>query len=193
MNVEEYLNKLTLRNACLIGVGIAVFYYFVMFDSGLIKKNQTKTTNAKIAELKRKIKSIESKIVQAGQYQQTVAELGSELTRIIKYIPSDFTSSQLIRIVSVEAASSGLRIEDIKDASAKGKKYDFYQEIMVQVKINGRYNQMLTFLSFLTRVNKIITIHDFKLTGSKSKSDETGLKLDITLVGYRYVQPKDKS
>ncbi|RMD69615.1 MAG: pilus assembly protein PilO, partial [Gammaproteobacteria bacterium] len=63
-------------------------------------------------------------------------------------------------------------------------KRDFYAELPIQIKVKGDYHKFGHFVSDVSNLPRIVTLHDFDLHPAK----EEGLSMDIQARTYRYLE-----
>lgn len=183
------LRRLTMGRAFLIGLCLAAFYYYVMFDKGITQTGSISAANARLVELEAQMLDAQQKLDNAAVYKKTAAEVGTTIEKLLTLIPEQFGLSDLMRIVSNEAKSAGSSLSSIepKDTSVSAIAPEF-EELTVGIELNGSFLQHMVFLSNLTKVNQILIVRKFDLIHtSDSRGDEApvvSLKADI--VAYRY-------
>lgn len=198
MNLLEMLKTLQTKQALIVGFVLAAIYYFVGYNDGsalTAKINQTKqeitTLQTQIAEENRKIEKIED-------FKKANLVMGENLKTFITYIPERFNAFDLMKIVSNEAKAANIgisRISEVNVSENAAEKKLFYRPLMVQADLTGNFQQIMLFLSFLTRSDQILTIEDLSLTNydvGRTHSDAPNLKLNARIAGYRYVKEEPK-
>lgn len=188
-NLTDMLNKLSTGRALLLGIVIAVFYYFAVFDSGDNHKAQIAQSQARITELETQIQENQRKLDRAMVYKKTAAEVGSTINKLLSLIPERFGMPDLMRIVSNEAKVAGSSLVDIKPGSSEiSSVAKEFEEINVSVELNGSFLQHMVFLSNLTKINQILIIKKFDMGVAKeAKGDEPALvKMSASIVAFRY-------
>ena len=80
--------------------------------------------------------------------------------------------------------SRGLQFEQIKPGATIEK--DFYAEKLVNIKANGEYHQIASFISDIAALPRIINVDNFKLTRGKEGSNN--LSLSAVTKTYHYLE-----
>ena len=98
-----------------------------------------------------------------------------------------------MKIISSQAKSAGISINKISDGGILTK-YTFYEEIRVEVDLSGNYSQLILFLSYLSKIDKILVLKRTKMYVSGFR--EAGAFKNVpkisfagTFVGYRSISP----
>jgi len=192
MNLADTLRRLTTARALILGIGLAGIYYFLVFDKGEMQSNAIASANAKIQELQRKIAEDQKKVDRAMVYKRTAAEVGSTITRLLTLIPEKFSMPDLMRIVSNEAkiAGSSLLVVAPKGTLVSPIAREF-EELTVELELQGTFLQHMIFLSNLTKINQILILRKINVSNmGQSKGDDVPtLKLNAEIVAYRYRGP----
>ncbi|MEZ4872221.1 MAG: hypothetical protein R2827_08235 [Bdellovibrionales bacterium] len=74
-----------------------------------------------------------------------------------------------------------------------GNRFEFYEEILVDVALKGSYSQLVLFLANLTNTNKVMVLKQMRLSTTNPKLDgvtnldslET-VSFQGVFIGYRY-------
>lgn len=193
--MADKLASLTIGKALIIGLGLAVAYYFMFYDDG--KNLQTLLTNTKteLEKNQKEIKSINDAIKDAARFKDIMAKLGEEMGRILKAIPEKLTPIELMKIISNEAKGVGTEINRLNSPMMMRSGFNtnkdttvFYEPVLVDVELSGTYNQLMLFMANLTRLDKIVTVRKIKLSTSDSKNrNNPEIKMAASLQAYRYI------
>ena len=186
--MENILHNLTFGRAIVIGIVLAAIYYFAMYNDGVSLEKQISTSRQDISKNKQEITNIEKAIQDADRYQKVMAELGEEMGRVLKAVPSQLTSLDLMRTIPNEAKSVGVQINSVSPAQAFRagtnplEDKTVVEPIAVNIELTGTYNQTMQFMSNLTRLDKIVSIRQLTLT---SRTDTGPRKTNVPLVNFK--------
>lgn len=201
--MEEKLNQLTMGKAFLIGVVLTVVYYFMWYNNGAVEEGQIATAQQEVQKSRAELEKIKQALVDAERYQKAMAELGAEMERVVKAIPAELNSLDLMKAISTEAKSVGAEINNLnaptssagrsRQSPAEGAT-DFYEVVPIDVDITGTYNQLMLFLSNLTKLDKIITAQKLTMSISQRGSGASVgsvpiINMKASLQAYRYSPP----
>lgn len=198
MNVSDRLSQMPRQKALVIGVIVGLLYYLIAYDNGEKYEVATKAFQGEARELEIKIKGIDKRIVRANEFKATVDELGGQLEKFVSYIPSKFGSVDLMRVLSTEAKAAGTNIirivEQNSGRSLVNGGSEFYDEMEVKLELEGTYAQFVLFLSYLTRIDKIVTVEDMSIVNRQREQAEESpvLQFKSTVKGYRYREASQK-
>lgn len=197
MSIEDKIKNLTAGKAALVGGVVALLYYMVLYDDGSSKEQGIQTMSSQLVKVKTELSQIDKTLSDASRFEKLAKDMGEEVDKVISYLPINFSATDMMKMLSTEAKASGSNIVRVRANSMarpgshrSGEK--FYEELKVSVELEGTYSQLLLFLSFLTRVDKIITMDSLTMTSSSSKDGANLLKFGGDFVGYRYLEQGKK-
>lgn len=192
--MEEKLKNLPFGTALIINLILSVVYYFSLYDNGSALENQIQATKTQLTASENELENLKKAVEDAERFKQTMATLGTEMERILLAIPSQLTSMELMKIISTEAKSVGVDIKNLAGqagtaSSAKDTK-QFYEAVTVEVTISGSYNQVMMFLSNLTRLDKILIAKNLTLDIAQmgpAGSNSPVINMKGLIEAYRYM------
>lgn len=189
MNILDVLSRMTMGRAVLLGLVVAAFYYFVMFDQGRTQHTNIAAGQSQVEELTRKIKETQAKLDRAAVYKKTAAEIGTTINKLLGVIPEKFGISDLMRIVSNEAKVAGSSLSDISPGQPEiSSVAPEFEELNVRLDMSGSFLQHMVFLSNLTKINQILIVRRFDMgvTHEAKGEDAAVVKMTADIVAYRY-------
>ncbi|MCB0362101.1 MAG: type 4a pilus biogenesis protein PilO [Bdellovibrionales bacterium] len=200
--LERLEHQVSFGKALLFGILVAGAYYSVGYDDGTSLKLQISGTKTQIQESESEIKGLEKQIERVATMKKVMEALGSEFDSFLAYIPEKFSLPELMRIITTEARSAGVSvngISEMKDAvpdysSAGNSSSQFYEELGVEVELQGTFSQLLLFLSYLTKLDKILTISQLSMASEAKLGDKESpiITFKCRIKGYRYLSTQAK-
>lgn len=199
--MEQQLQQLTFGKALIISVVVAFLYYMLMYNDGTVLEQTIASTNSQIQTQEQEVEKIKVAIADAERYQQTKNALGSELDSVLKAIPEQLSTSDVMKLLSTEAKNLSLNIVTLNGNTTGGGQYNqnsnqapvFYQTVPVTITLEGTYTNLMLFLSALTKSDKIITAAQLTLENKAANvTDDAGptlLRLTGEFNAYRYLAP----
>lgn len=88
--------------------------------------------------------------------------------------------------ISKTGVASGLTVELF--APKHEMRHDFYIELPIEIKVLGQYQQLVTFLSHMAHMRRMVNSHDIIIERQTSEKQQSELPLRMQLVAsiYRY-------
>ena len=130
--------------------------------------------------------SFASKAFQAANleaYKEQMKDMEQSFGALLKQLPSDTEVPGLLEDITRTGLGSGLEFQEIKLMPEVTQQ--FYVELPIQIKVQGTYHDLATFVSGVSSLPRIVTLHDFAVA-PLAKESPTRLSMDITAKTYRY-------
>lgn len=175
--------------ALIIGMLVCAFYYFLVYDNGMVQTNGIAQLRARTGELNTQLQDFQQKLDSAAVYKKTAAEVGSTINKLLSLIPEQFGMSDLMRLISNEVKVAGSSLEKIEPKTTEVSTVaGEFEELSLQVNLTGSFLQHMVFLSNLTKINQILIIRSFDLNHQRDgKGDESPtVHLTAEIVAFRY-------
>lgn len=169
------------------GLVVSVFIYY----SGGVKPS----TDPKVVGLKTEIQQAQEKLKETidktnnkVKFQEEVEQVSQTVRLALDYVPKEIDIQDLLKKVYSEARSAGVQLSHFKPKESVTK--DFYDEVPMEIELRGSYSQTVLFLSYISKIPRIINIRNVEMTEPKVFDGITQLKLKGVLVAYRYKEGK---
>ncbi|MCW5588965.1 MAG: type 4a pilus biogenesis protein PilO [Legionellales bacterium] len=174
--------------ALIIGLG----FYFL----NLPQLDQLKQEQRKERELKTELDSKQIKAANVQAYRDQIVEIKKRFGTLLRKLPNKTEVPGLLEDISAAGRTSGLRVINFKPLPEK--ELGFYAELPIEMTVSGSFHQLGEFVSKLSALDRIVTVHDFRITvppvDSKDK-DKNIQNEDLTMVliakTYRYLEEGD--
>lgn len=196
--MEEKIQQLSVGKAFLIGLGIAAFYYFTMYNDGTVFLNQIQNNNNQITQKTKELADLQKTIQDSKRITQLKEELEESMSSVVNAAPEDFNALELMKVLSTEAKVVGASIVELKAGRSQRRntgprgqqQIETFEPINVDVKLKATYNQLMLFLSNISKTGRLITAEKMSLKlANPSKALETAspeIEFVSTFVGYKY-------
>ncbi|MCB0421434.1 MAG: type 4a pilus biogenesis protein PilO [Bdellovibrionales bacterium] len=205
MKIEQQLESISMQKSAIIGMVLMGIYYFVLYNDGSALESRIKTAEQQERKVQAELIEVENRRKEALRIKAALSDIGKRLDDLVKFLPSTLRSSDFMKMLSDEAQAAGINILSIDDLSAaiaidqstpeEGSEY--FVKIPVRVKLEGTYVGLLTFLSNLTKIDKIILLSDIEITRSVTQGGtkpdpaaDVMLTLQGKVVAFRYNEPE---
>ena len=109
--------------------------------------------------------------------------LAKKYVALQKQFPTQAEVPGLIDDISKTAKLNGLNIESIQLGDEQ--KTEHYVELPINISVVGTYHKVAQFVSGISGLSRIVTLHDYTLKPSKVGRNE--LKMTISAKTYRYI------
>ncbi len=144
--------------------------------------SSVETAERKEQELRQTFETRQKRASQLPQYQAQLEEMQRSFGILMRQLPSDTEIPGLILDISEKGLSNGLELELFEPNSEI--LMDFYAEKPIKIIAKGTYHELASFVSDISGLPRIVTIHNIDLTPDKNS---TRLRLEAMVKTYRYL------
>jgi type IV pilus assembly protein PilO len=182
---ENPLTKLPL--AAQLGVSAVIaallcggFYYFWYSAALETQKKQ----EAKLAELQKQIRALEATANKLPEFQREVQALEARLETLKRILPPEKEMPDLMRRVQYLAAQSSLQIRKFNPAAPVQK--DFFQEVPVNLDLEGTYHNLGAFLDRVSRMSRLVNVGNVKVKAQSKPTINNTVAASAVATTYVY-------
>ncbi|GAB6390031.1 type 4a pilus biogenesis protein PilO [Stutzerimonas marianensis] len=154
--------------------------YYLHLSDLQVNLDQRKAEEARLKQ------SFATKAFEAANldaYKTQMVEMEASFGALLRQLPSDTEVPGLLEDITRTGLGSGLEFEEIKLQPEVVQQ--FYIELPIQIKVVGSYHDLATFVSGVSSLPRIVTLHDFEIKPD-SKESSSKLRMDILAKTYRY-------
>jgi type IV pilus assembly protein PilO len=116
-------------------------------------------------------------------YKVQMKEMEESFGALLRQLPSDTEVPGLLEDITRTGLGSGLEFEEIKLLPEVAQQ--FYIELPIQISVVGGYHDLATFVSGVSSLPRIVTLHDFDIKPA-SPDSTSKLRMSILAKTYRY-------
>ncbi|EED32221.1 type 4 fimbrial biogenesis protein PilO [gamma proteobacterium NOR5-3] len=153
-------------------------YYYHVKDLQL----QLASVQAREATLKQDYEKKAFQVANLDAYRRQMVEMEESFGALISQLPSDTEVPGLLEDITNKGLLNGLEISTI-DLQPEVSR-EFYVELPIAIVASGSYHDLGAFVSGMAGLPRIVTLHDFSITGNGANS--AALSMSITAKTYRY-------
>ncbi|QTF57481.1 type 4a pilus biogenesis protein PilO [Stutzerimonas frequens] len=163
----------------LLAVVLALGYYLHLQDMQV----QLEQQQAQETTLKQQFSTKAFQAANLEAYKEQMAEMETSFGALLRQLPSDTEVPGLLEDITRTGLGSGLEFEEIKLQPEVAQQ--FYIELPINIKVIGGYHDLATFVSGVSSLPRIVTLHDFEIKPEKGDS-ASKLRMSIVAKTYRY-------
>lgn len=130
--------------------------------------------------LKRQLKIKVEKAANLQAYRKQMQQMEKTFSSLVHQLPGDTEVPSLLEDITQIGLGAGLEFEAITLKSEVNR--EFFIELPIQIKAKGRYHDIGNFVSGVSSLKRIVTLHNFRITPNKSGE----LNVEILAKTYRY-------
>jgi Tfp pilus assembly protein PilO len=173
------------------GVIALVIYYLVWFNDGKLVQADLTQAKQELSEAQKTLNATKEAMANADSFEREVKETVDQFNRVVPEImPDKMSTADLTNIASDMTNKAGVKLTKTEPRSAVDKA-DFYETTRIALSVEGTFSQLVMFLSYLSRIPKLMTFDhlDIGFSDSSANSESPKLTLNGILTGYKYVKP----
>lgn len=135
-------------------------------------------------QLRTEFESKQRRAANLAAYEAQLQEMELMFASLLQLLPNTAEIPSLLVDISQAALSVGLEIELFQPRGETNR--TFYAEVPVQLRVRGNYEQLAEFVSSVSSMPRIVTVHDvFIRPHGGSDSD---LSMEARVRTYRYLE-----
>ena len=184
---------LSVKITCWIFIVILVF---ILGYFGFIRGKIEVISQASAQEqnLLNEFREKESKLRNLQQYQIQLQEMEARFNQQLEQLPKETEIPGLVEDINLSGVNSGLKFKNIR--LEPEIKQEFFIEQPIAIEATGDYHAFGSFVSSIAGLSRIVTLHDFTITGTENKEKKSEIPVIDYVVKaktYRYVGNADAS
>ncbi|TXH67438.1 MAG: hypothetical protein E6Q83_17915 [Thiothrix sp.] len=180
-------------------MGVIIFLGYKLVITGSIE--ELDSLKSKETELRTTFETKQKRASQLAAYEKQLEEMQHSFGTLMQQLPSGTEIPALILDISEKGVSNGLEIELFEPLAEVLK--EFYAEKPIKLIALGTYQQLATFVSDISGLPRIVTIHNINLLPEVSKTaapqsnnlaEAEGprrLRMEALIKTYRYLEDSD--
>ena len=161
--------------AALVGAG---YWYFIKDQMAELERAE-----ARELALRAEFEEKQQRAANLPALEAQLEEMELMFASLLQLLPSTAEIPSLLVDVSQTALSVGLEIELFQPRPEANR--TFYAEVPIQLRVRGNYEQLAEFVSGVSEMPRIVTIHDVFIRPDQA---DTNLLMDAVARTYRYLE-----
>lgn len=178
------LTKMQRLIICLVtfaAIGGAYYYFIFMPTHEELEKVQTRYQGQV-----KKLSIYKRRAAEILKYEKLMAETQGEFNVAMAELPDKRELPSLLTGISKAGSDAGLAFHLFKPENEINR--EFFKEIPVSIKVEGRYHQITDFFFQITKLHRIVNINNVNV---KSKKGGNLLEMSCKAVTYMFVEKKE--
>lgn len=174
--------------AVIIGVviaGLGIWGAESQWLSGIEKDIQSRT--GELESLKQKVREGKAAEARLPQFREEFARLDSELQRLLRILPTQKQTDELIKKIKALTEQGSFRFVAFEPQGFQKK--DFYTEWPIRVSLEAGYHDLARFFDRLSKFSRIINVETLSLA-SLNKPGPYTLTAGFTMKTFIYGEVK---
>jgi Tfp pilus assembly protein PilO len=188
MSIVDKIQGTSVSLFVLLGLGLGAGYYYS--NQGAIEDvdKQIELQKAEMTKREGEVKEAQRVASDKKKFEEDVNRVSDQLRAALEFLPNSLKEQEVLTRISNEARSAGVNPTAIVPKKPTSKA--FYEELLMDVEMEGTYPQLVMFLAYISKIQRIVNIRGLELKVKEANDDAPILKLKGTLVAYRYLEGK---
>ncbi len=165
---------------CIILIPLVIFYFSYYQQ----KAKKIKSLSQQKVTLAQQVQEVKLKASNLAKFQKELEEAENLFLETALLLPKDKEIPKLLKDISSLGRNAGLDFLTFKPLADIPK--DFYAEIPVTINVRGPYHNMGYFFDQVSKLARIVSVTNVKMSSPKKESGEMLLNSDCQLVTYRF-------
>lgn len=186
--VNELLAKLAIMpwpRVFLIAAVVAGLYWQFGLEEG-VTEEQFQAAEVSKEKAQASLEDTQKKIADLKKFREELDLMNSQFQQVVELMPTEVNIADFMLLIREEATKTGARVKKLEPAKDV-KTVDFYETRKLDIVLEGSYAQILTFLSNLSRLKRLVTVDKLALSQTVTVDQESKVLFSGTLVSYRYL------
>ena len=183
--IDEKYIPLAPRIKLGITVGIIllplVIFYFSYYQQ---KAKKIQNLDQQKVSLAKQIQTVKLKAANLAKFEKELKEAEIQFLETAALLPKEKEIPKLLKDISALGRNAGLDFLTFKPLADIPK--DFYAEIPVKINVRGPYHNMGYFFDQVSKLTRIVSVTNVKMSSPKKEGGEMLLSSDCQLVTYRF-------
>ena len=176
------VQKLVLSGVVAAGlVGVFFFTHFLPF-SYPVQNEKISVLKADYEQKSTELARARATVADLPRFEAEYDQLHERWSMAAELLPTDRELATLLRKVTLAAQEAGVQFQAFRPAPPKSEQY--YTEVPMQIKVNGGYHQVGSFLAELSNMRRIITVSNLHITPNSKKDAILLTSVEFTASAY---------
>ena len=180
----ESLNSIAWKRAIFLGVLLSFVYYFFAYDDGKQMRNRLENLKQEVGEMQQKADQFQKLITNQQVIQEDMAVLGEKFKNLLKILPQDIKSSEVVARIQKISRESGAYMQTLQVEPLEEK--ELYFALPVLVKLHGSFSEFANFIYRIGQEQNIIRVRKLHIFRLGKKNSFKNLAMNVHLVHYKY-------
>lgn len=185
----ETLAAQELSKILMIGLGLAAFYWYFVYDDGSMLNAQIAGMNEQLTVEENKKKDTDNTLKQVQEMQEKIGQLSQKYQEISRRLPATLFSIDINKSIDEFARGSGVSVKSKKPG--ENVRGEVVEEVPVEVTLEGTYAQLSRFSFLVASAERMSRVKNVVV--SMAPEDPKRLRFAGNVVGYKLAPEKPVS
>lgn len=158
-----------------------LIFYFTYYQPNVTR---IANLNNQKATLEQQLREVKLKVADLAKFEKELEDAQNQFHETAALLPKEKEIPKLLKDISALGRNAGLDFLTFKPLAAIPK--DFYTEIPISINVRGPYHNMGFFFDQVSKLERIVSVSNVKMSSPIKESGEMLLNSDCKLVTYRF-------
>ena len=187
----EKLSTYTIGKAFIIGLAVAGFYYFTLYNDGSAIDAQIATFNQQLQQEEAKKKDTDATLKQVREMQDKVGRLSTQYQEISRRLQSALFSIDINKSIDGFGRNAGVNIKAKKPGENVRK--EVVEEVPVEIELEGSYSELAQFVYLVSSAERMSRVKNIVISDTSPNGGSRKLNFKGQVVGYKLAPEKPKA
>lgn len=193
MAIMDDIRNLTPLKCLLIGGGLMVGYYFMIFDQGVVQMGEIAQIEKEIAKKQASMTEVNKAMADKEAFQREADQLAQEYARLTAYMPEELDINAFQKELSIELQNADNKIQTMKNENVISR-FPGFAEHGLSMQSVGSFHSIMKFMSSVTKMNRIVdfTNMEFNSIGNDDESSQIQFRTIMSVFSKDVSAEKNK-
>jgi len=158
-----------------------VAFYFAFFQP---KSEKIQQLTSKKSTIEGQLREVKARAADLAKFEAELTEAENRFLDMATLLPKENEIPKLLTDISALGRGVGLDFLTFKPLAEVPR--DFYAEIPISINVRGPFHNMGAFFDQVSKLERIVTVSNVKMTAPKKEGGEMLVNSDCQLVTYRF-------
>lgn len=168
----------------LVAIVVAAAYWQFGLSEG-VTESQFQAAEAGKNQAQASLESTQKAVADLKKFKEELDTMTAQFQQVVELMPAESNVADFMLQIREEATKAGARVKKL-EPKKEAEKVNFYETRKLEISLEGSYAQVLTFLSNLSRMKRLVTVDNIAITQAGS-GDESKVAFTGSLTSYRYI------
>lgn len=191
MGLKEDFQDITPSKCLMLGFVLCIVYYFLFFNKGSGIIQQMNSMQTDINDKKNRLAEVKRAMDNKTAFETEVTALTKDLEELLKYFPASMDMNQMQTDLTARLRDTNNKLVLIKDGEAVSR-FSGYSEHGVFVESMGGFHELMSFLSSVTKMNRVVDFRSMEFESSDASDEYSMIKFKINMSVFSLNRSDDK-
>ena len=167
----------------IVAVFVGLFYWQIVIP----KQEEIDGLEQKLQDLQVELQKAEAFAARYDEFKEELRIVDLKLKDALKKLPEKREIPNLLDQINESVIDAGLVISLFKPAGQNPK--EFYSEVPVDIQVSGGYHNFAMFADVISKMERIVTLRDIKLSPSQGGNE---LNIVCKAITFRQAAPSEE-